>query len=178
MLRFVWFIDDDYDADIEFQLINGVKCPKHTVGNFVVNCLREFVGLETSKQIYGWYTKKQFKYALKDTVELFEVPYFWSGTEQVPLWDPKTAPYPKLKKNWVLNDFYNECLFRAYLTNTEGLKCTVILEGNHSVIERMKRKTDKNVTLSKRMVDVMLADANYHFSHLQKIKSRNASLPA
>lgn len=110
-------------------------------------------------------------------VRQFEVPKFWHSDEEQSLWDPKDKMYSKLKASWVNDEFYIESLSRAYKTCTKGLYGTLQMEQEHLGWLRMKRRTETNVSISKRVQDLVLSFIHYQFAHLQTMLKRYAILP-
>ena len=107
----------------------------------------------------------------------FEKAKFWHFDETKPLWSSTDKSYLKLKKNWVLNDVYIGWLSLAWKACTEGMQGTYQLEQIHGVWQRNKKKTETNVSLAKRMIDVLLAEIKYQFAHVNTIMIKGGHFP-
>lgn len=171
-LRFVGKIDEDWNRD-SISLYDDIRIPKHTVSISIINMLRKFVQLEPVTQIYGYASFEHFKSVLLDTVEQFEKVLYWSGSESKPLWDPKNQKYAKMKQNWVHDESYLKCIFRAYKICGWGLKLTNQLEQQHGVIKRNEKQTVGFISFSKKTVDVLLGEIKYTLCHLQTLINKH-----
>lgn len=94
-----------------------------------------------------------------------------------PLWPKEDKIYNKLKKNWVMSDVYIGWLALAWKACTKGMQGTYQLEQIHGVWQRNKKKTEINVTLGKRMTDVLLAEIRYQFAHVKTILRKGGAFP-
>lgn len=111
------------------------------------------------------------------TYRQFETPKFWHFDEDKPLWSDSDKIFVKLKKNWVLNDVYIGWLSIAWKACTKGMQGTYQLEQIHGIWQRNKKKTETNVSVPKRMLDVLLAEIRYQFAHVRTIMKKGGDFP-
>ena len=177
-LRLTWSTDPSWFNARQTLTVNNsqIIIPKHSIGITIINYIRKFLSLDESWSRRPYYSTEQFQLSLSDTIEQFENEYFWHCDESKCLWSKKDRKHIKLKKNWVENENYTAWLSLAWKACTEGLEGTYQLEQAHGVWSRSKKKTETNVSVSKRIIDLLVAESRYQFSHVRRIMNKGGNL--